>query len=210
MLARSWSFQHSSMYRRTTASFSSADILTPFFISFLLVFDARPACVDRDLVFQVLQLFGGGGTAQNGVSMRVAPEACYHVAVSPGLPERELVHRLEVGRREFHLLLGAANSQIHPLQVVGAFRVAEGQHEKQTLGDFHVAVHPGLDALSSEPRGGGVLSVGQRLALVDAAGELVEDDDEREPTARRLCPRVELAPTRPLQHTAEPLGDLPL
>jgi hypothetical protein len=102
--------------------------------------------MDRDLVFQVLQLFGCGGTTQNGVSMRVASEARYHVAVSAGLPERELVYRLEVGRREVQLLLGAADSQIHPLQVVGTFSVAEGHHEEQALGDFHVAVHPSRDA----------------------------------------------------------------
>lgn len=44
-----------------------------------------------DLVFQVLQLFGGGGATQYLVSVWVASEACYHVAVSFSLLERVLV-----------------------------------------------------------------------------------------------------------------------
>ena len=161
-----------------------------------------------DLVFQVLQLFGGRDATQNGVSMWVASEARDHVTVSYGLTERELVQRFEMGWREVQLFFGAANRQIHPLQVVGTFGVAEGHREEQALGDFHVAVHPGLNAPSSEPQGSGILSVGQRRVLVDTAGELVEDDDEREPPARRLCPRVELALTCLVHHTAEPRGDL--
>lgn len=60
----------------------------------------------------------------------MASEVRHHVAVSLGLSERELVHRLEVDRRQVQVLFGAANGPFQALQVVGAFGVAEEQREE--------------------------------------------------------------------------------
>src|SRR5215208_5942340 len=111
----------------------------------------------------------------------------------------------EVLRSVGDFLLAVAGGSLLQSQVLG---MPERKHEKQTLRVGEGAVHPGLDPFESEPLGGEVLSVGYRGAPIHAAGELVQDDDQREPPARRVRPRVQLSPSGLLQYGGELLGYL--
>src|ERR671917_128764 len=71
-----------------------------------------------------------------------------------------------------------------------------------------LALHPLLNTAQSESKGGGVLRIRQRRACVYVAGELVQDDDECEPSARRLSPPVKLPPSGLFEEGGEQLGYL--
>src|ERR671920_1138995 len=97
-------------------------------------------------------------------------------------------------RRKLPHLLSLANHPIRPLQMVWPLSVAQGKREEQPLHERKVALHPLLDTALSELKGSGVLRIRQRRACVYVAGELVQDDDECEPSAWRVRPPVKLPP----------------
>ena len=68
--------------------------------------------MNRNLVSQVLELFRRRGATQHLVTVRVAPEARYDVAVSPGLVEVGLVELLEVRRSVGNFLLAVADGSL--------------------------------------------------------------------------------------------------
>jgi hypothetical protein len=76
------------------------------------------------------------------------------------------------------------------------------------LHEREVALHPLLDTALSELKGGGVLRISQRRALIYSAGELIQDDDECEPSARGVCPPVKLSQLGLFEEGGEQLGYL--
>src|SRR5215217_6741892 len=111
-------------------------------------------------------------------------------------------------RRKLHHLLSLANHPIRPFQMVWPLSVAQGEREEQPLHERKVALHPLLDTALSELKGGGVLRIRQRRACVYVAGELVQDDDECEPSAWRVGPPVKLPPPGLFEEWGEQLGYL--
>src|SRR5829696_8992097 len=111
-------------------------------------------------------------------------------------------------RRKLHHLLSLANHPIRPFQMVWPLSVAQGEREEQPLHERKVALHPLLDTALSELKGSGVLRIRQRRACVYVAGELVQDDDECEPSAWRVGPPVKLPPSGLFEEGGEQLGYL--
>src|SRR5215207_9798195 len=111
-------------------------------------------------------------------------------------------------RRKLHHLLSLANHPIRPFQMVWPLSVAQGEREEQPLHERKVALHPLLDTALSESKGGGILRIRQRRACVYVAGELVQDDDECEPSARGVRPPVKLPPSGLFEEGGEQLGYL--
>src|SRR5215217_6124749 len=111
-------------------------------------------------------------------------------------------------RRKLHHLLSLANHPIRPFQMVWPLSVAQGEREEQPLHERKVALHPLLDTALSELKGSGVLRIRQRRACVYVAGELVQDDDECEPSAWRVGPPVKLPPPGLFEEWGEQLGYL--
>jgi hypothetical protein len=64
-----------------------------------------------------------------------------------------------------------------------------------------------LDALNGQSERLPILRVRPRRAAMDGAGELIEDDDQREPRSWPLRPMLEIAARRPLQQQWKPRGD---
>src|ERR671917_212058 len=111
-------------------------------------------------------------------------------------------------RRKLHHLLSLANHPLRPLPMVWSLSVAQGEREKYPPQERKVALLPCLYTALSELKGGGVLRIRQRRACVYVAGELVQDDDECEPSARGVCPPVKLPPSGLFEEGGEHLGYL--
>src|ERR687890_324861 len=111
-------------------------------------------------------------------------------------------------RRKVHPLLSLADHPVRPLQMVWPLSVAQGKREEQPLHERKAALHPLLDTALSELKGSGVLRIRQRRTCIYVAGELVQDDDECEPSARRVCPPVKLPPSGLFEDGSEQLGYL--
>ena len=97
----------------------------------------------RRLGPQVLELLRRAVAAENLVAVRVATEARYDVAGSPGLRNPEFGPRSEVRRRVGRFLLGVANAALVEGEVL---RVTQGKPEEKTLHCRQLAVHPQVDA----------------------------------------------------------------
>jgi len=86
--------------------------------------------------------------------------------------------------------------------------VRERHREEDALVEGQALVHARLEPRDGQALGRGVLRERERRAPEHVARELVEQDDEREPVARGLGPRVELAAPRVLEGGAESGRDL--
>ena len=75
--------------------------------------------MNRNLISQVLGLFGRRGATQHLVAVRVVPEARYDVAVSPSLVEVGLVEPSETRRGVGNFLLAVADASLMQSQVLG-------------------------------------------------------------------------------------------
>ena len=85
----------------------------------------------RRLGPQVLELLRRAVAAEYLVAVRVATEARYDVAGSPGLRNPELGPHPEVGRRVGRFLLGVANAVLVEGEVL---RVTQGKPEEKRSG----------------------------------------------------------------------------
>src|SRR5258708_25704129 len=134
----------------------------------------KPGAIEEGL------LLPPGGAAQRRVAVRESPEATDDVGVSLGV-FRELIVAVAAREREAAFLIGEI------------FRVLEWQIEELALVMRDVAVEPASDGAIGDGAGSTVGLVGAPVAAERVARELVEHDDERERTLRRLLPGRELA-----------------
>jgi len=140
---------------------------------------------------EVGELFLGRGAAKHGVAMRLAAEARDDVAMVARLRRRERIDFLQVRRRLLDQRLAERDAALQEALLLG---MAERQHEEGFLPDrLQLGVVAALQALEGQVLRQKILGVGLRGALPDRARELLEDDDQREPGARRFGPAMQLA-----------------
>src|SRR5215467_6524517 len=121
-----------------------------------------------------------GGAAQRRVAVREPPEATDDVGMSLGV-FRELIVAVTARERDAAFLIGEV------------FRVLEREIEELAFGVRDLPVEPALDSAIGDGAGNSIGLVGARVAAEHVARELVEHDDERERTLRRLLPGRKLA-----------------
>ena len=109
---------------------------------------------------------------------------------------RELIVAVAARERDAAFLIGEI------------FRVLEGQIEELTLDMRDLSVEPASDGAIGDGAGDTVGLVGAPVAAEHVARELVEHDDERERTLRRLLPGRELAVAAGLPQARKALRDL--
>src|SRR5262249_9032320 len=114
------------------------------------------------------------------VAVRESAEATDDVGMSLGV-FRELGVAVAARERDAAFLIGEI------------FRVLERQIEELALGVRDGSVELALDGAIGDGAGNSIGLVGARVAAEHVARELVEHDDERERTLRRLLPGRELA-----------------
>src|SRR5215470_10811124 len=121
-----------------------------------------------------------GGAAQRRVAVRKPSETTDDVGMLLGV-FRELI--VAVAARELHaaFLIGEI------------FRVLEREIEELALGVRDLPVEPASDGAIGDGAGNPIGLVSARVAAEHVARELVEHDDERERTLRRLLPGRKLA-----------------
>ena len=125
-----------------------------------------------------------GGAAQDRVAVREPPEAADDVGMSLGV-SRELIVAIAARERHAAFLIGEI------------FRVLEWQIEELALDMRDLSVEPATDGAIGDGAGNTVGLVGAPVAAEHVARELVEHDDERERTLRRLLQGASL-PSRPV------------
>src|SRR5262249_43872629 len=109
---------------------------------------------------------------------------------------RELIVAVAARERDAAFLIGEV------------FRVLERQIEELAFGVRDLPVEPALDSAIGDGAGNPIGLVGARGAAEHIARELVEHDDERERTLRRLLPRRELAVAAGLPEARKARRDL--
>ena len=115
--------------------------------------------------------------------MREPAEAGNHVEMAAGLAHGMPVERLQTPRRLVGDPLRHGHDASQPFHVVRTFRVAEGQEEERLLpGSGQGVVVAVSQALLGDPERVGIDGIGLGRAREQAARELVEDDDQRQPS----------------------------
>src|SRR5712691_4320123 len=136
-----------------------------------------------------------GLVARPNVALRKPPEATDDVGVSLGV-FGEFIVAVAAREREAAFLIGEI------------FRVLEWQIEELALDMRDLSVEPASDGAIGDGAGNPVGRVGAPVAAEHVARELVEHDDERERTLRRLLPGRELAVATGLPEARKARRDL--
>src|SRR5215472_6971174 len=135
-----------------------------------------------------------GGAAQRRVAVWESAEASDDVGMLLGV-FRELIVAVAARERDAAFLIGEI------------FRVLEREIEELALGVRDLPVEPASDGAIGDGAGNPIGLVGAPVAAEHVARELVEHDDERERTLRRLVP-VQLAVAAGLPEARKAQRDL--
>ncbi len=139
--------------------------------------------------------------------MRKPPEAENDRAIAPGRGDGLVHQRHESGWCFRPQPPEAGESET---LIPQPFGMQQRHMEEQPFERGQHAIEAALQAVAAQRHGSGVILVGARRAAPGVTGELVEQQDQRQPPARGSGPAVEPSRAGPLDIGAEAIGDRPI
>src|SRR5688572_9708071 len=169
-----------------------------------------PPAVERAPVHEVsggniVALFRGRFSAQRRVAMRLPSEKRNHVSAATGLRRGELVYPAQMGRRLTGQCLGQLDASLDQVKLL---RMAEREHEEGLLPNRgQTVVEPAFESVEGQGHRLRILGIGGGGPAMEAARELIEDDDQGEAGPRCACPGIERATRGCRENIGMALGD---
>lgn len=142
-------------------------------------------------VGDVCLLRGGGCAAQDLIAMGMSAESRDNPSNLARLIDQRCVDRPQTERRCGGNVFAQGDQHIEALEMVGAFAMAERQTEDDPE-PWHLQrrIMPARASLGCQRKGMWILREGPRVIAPDRAGELIKEDDQRQPPVRILRPVI--------------------